>query len=86
MAKTIPQLRDMNPTDALVYCANLTSRTWSKMESGDVLELWTMFRAYILNGYQDTGTPVPDRLVSAWDICKYIIDKEAGTPPEKVCK
>ena len=86
MAKSKYNLRDMTPTDALVYCANLTLRIWSKMESGDVLELWTMFQAYILNGFRDTGTPVPDRLVSAWDICKYIIDKEAGTPPEKVCK
>ncbi len=86
MAKTTPSLRDMNPTNALVYCANLTFRIWSKMESGEVLELWTIFRAYILNGFRDTDTPVPDRLVSAWDICKYIIDKEAGTPPTKVCK
>lgn len=86
MAKTTPSLRDMNPTNALVYCANLTFRIWSKMESGDVLELWAIFRAYILNGFRDTDTPVPDRLVSAWDICKYIIDKEAGTPPTKVCK
>ena len=86
MAKTTPSLREMNPTNAMVYCANLTNRVWSKMESGDVLELWTIFRAYILNGFRDTDTPVPDRLVTAWDICKYIIDKEAGTPPTKVCK
>ena len=37
------RLRDMNPTRALAYCANLTSRIWIKMEGGDVLELWTMF-------------------------------------------
>ena len=75
---SLPRLRDMAPTRALAYCANLTSGIWSKMESGDVLELWALFRAYILNGFRDTDTPVPDRLLSAWDMCKYIIDMEAG--------
>lgn len=74
---SIPRLREMTPTRALAYCANLTSRIWSKMESGDVLELWTVFRSYILNDYRTTDNPVPDRIVSVWEICKYIIDKEA---------
>lgn len=77
MAYNIPRLRDMNPTDALAYCCNLTSRIWTKMESGDVLELWTMFRAYILNGFRDTDTPVPERIVAVWGRCKDLIDREA---------
>lgn len=78
MAKFKQQrLRDMNPTRAMAYCANLTSRTWSKMESGDVLELWTVFRAYILNGYKSIDIPIPDRIRPAWEMCKYIIDMEA---------
>ncbi len=76
MAKYI-RLRDMNPTRALAYCANLTSRTWSKMDSGDVLELWAVFRAYILNDYKYIDIPISDRIMSAWDMCKYIIDMEA---------
>lgn len=71
------RLRDMNPTRALAYCANLTSRIWSKMESGDVLALWTVFRSYIINDFQYIDIPIPDRIVHAWDTCKYIIDMEA---------
>lgn len=71
------RLRDMNPTRALAYCANLTSRIWSKMESGDVLALWTVFRSYIINGFQYIDVPIPDRIVHAWDKCKFIIDMEA---------
>ena len=62
MAKYI-RLRDMNPTRALAYCANLTSGIWSKMESGDVLELWTVFRAYILNGYKYIDTPISETFI-----------------------
>jgi hypothetical protein len=47
------------------------------MESGDVLELWSVFRAYILNDYKYIDIPISDRIISAWDICKYIIDMEA---------
>ena len=72
------RLRDMNPTGALAYCANITSTEWSRLESGDTLDLWTVFRAYILNGYQDTDIRVPSRISDVWERCKDIIDREAG--------
>ena len=71
------RLRDMNPTRALAYCANLTSTVWSTMESGDTMELWAVFRAYILNGYNETETPVPARIGEVWNRCKLLIDREA---------
>lgn len=75
--RTGNKLRDMNPTRALAYCANITSREWSTLESGETLELWTVFRSYILNGYDDTHIGVPDRISAVWGRCKDIIDKEA---------
>lgn len=77
-ANTPIRLRDMNPTRALAYCANITSTEWSRMESGDTIDLWTVFRSYILNGYDDTNIGVPGRISAVWGRCKVIIDKEAG--------
>ena len=74
MARSI--LTKMNPTMAMAYCANLTSSEWSVLESGDAIELWAVFRAYILNGYKDTGQPVPARIADVWGRCKAIIDRE----------
>lgn len=75
--RTPNKLREMNPTRALAYCANLTSREWTILESGETIELWTVFRSYILNGYDDTHIGVPDRISAVWGRCKAIIDKEA---------
>lgn len=72
------KLRAMNPTRALAYCANLTSTEWSNLESGETIELWTVFRSYILNGYDDTHIGIPERIAAVWGRCKTIIDKEAG--------
>ena len=78
MNTTRNKLRSMNPTRALAYCANITSKEWAVMESEETIELWTVFRAYILNGYKDTGEPVPARISAVWGRCRAIIDKEAG--------
>lgn len=77
--RTTNKLRAMNPTRALAYCANLTAQEWGILESGDTLDLWTVFRSYILNGYDDTHIGVPDRIAAVWGRCKAIIDKEAGS-------
>lgn len=71
------RLREMNPTRALAYCANITSPFWSILESDRVIDLWSVFRAYILNGYQETGVVVPAGIREIWGYCKPIIDKEA---------
>ena len=76
-ANTPIRLRDMNPTRALAYCANITSVEWSRLESGDTIELWTVFRTFILNGYQATDIQVPSRISDVWNRCKDIIDREA---------
>ena len=73
------KLRAMNPTQALAYCANLTAQEWRILESGDTLDLWPVFRSYILNGYDDAHIGVPDRIAAVWGRCKAIIDKEAGS-------
>jgi len=75
--KTPARLREMNPTRALAYCANITSAYWSRLESDTVLDLWRVFRAYILNGYRDTGVEVPAGVVDIWHDCKPIIDEKA---------
>ena len=72
------KLREMHPTRALAYCANLTSREWSTLESGDAIDLWKVFRSYILNGYKDDHIGIPGRIVEVWERCKTIIDREAG--------
>ena len=72
------KLREMHPTRALAYCANLTAREWSTLESGETLELWTVFRSYILNGYKDQHIGIPERIADVWGRCKTIIDREAG--------
>ena len=41
------------------------------------MELWAVFRAYILNGYNETETPVPARIGEVWNRCKLLIDREA---------
>lgn len=76
--RTTNKLRAMNPTRALAYCANLTAREWSTLESGETLDLWTVFRSYILNGYKDDHIGIPERIADVWGRCKSIIDKEAG--------
>lgn len=71
-------LRDMSPTRALAYCANLTAREWSTLDDDLTLDLWTVFRSYILNGYNADHIGVPARVADVWDRCKTIIDREAG--------
>lgn len=71
------KLKRMNPTMALAYCANITSREWTSLESGETIELWTVFRSYILNGYKDDHIGVPERVTDVWTRCKEIIDREA---------
>ena len=73
-----PRLREMHPTRALAHCANLTAREWSILESDDTIDLWTVFRAYIVNGYNDTDIAVPAQIEAVWGRCKVIIDREAG--------
>ena len=77
-ANSTIRLREMNPTRALAYCDNITSNEWTRLESGDTIDLWKVFRTYILNGYKDTEILVPSRISDVWDRCKVIIDKEAG--------
>ena len=77
-ANTQIRLLDMNPTRALAYCANITSTEWFRLESGDTIDLWTVFRSYILNGYDDTNIDVPGRISAIWGRCKTIIDKEVA--------
>lgn len=77
-AKSSILLRDMHPTRALGYCISLTRREWIRLESGDTIDLWAVFRAYILNGYQTPDIPIPSRISDVWGRCKELIDKEAG--------
>ena len=74
-AKT-PGIRGMNLYRALSHCAKLTSAVWSQMEVLDTLELWKVFKAYILNNFQDTGISIPPRFVDVWWRCKVLIEKE----------
>ena len=78
IATTTTRLRDMNQERALAYCATATANEWSRLDNETTIELWTVFRAYILNGYKDTGQPVPAHIADIWGRCKTIIDKEAG--------
>lgn len=78
MKRKEPQrLRTLGQERALAYCATLTANEWSVLDSDSTLALWAVFRAYILNGYKDTGQPVPARVADVWKRCKSIIDKEA---------
>lgn len=71
-------LRKMNQERALAHCAGITVTEWFRLDNDTIIELWTVFRAYILNGYKDTGQPVPARVADVWGRCKTIIDNEAG--------
>ena len=73
-----PGIRGMNLYRALAYCAKLTSAVWSKMDVMDTLDLWKVFKAYILNDFQDAGLMIPPRCVDAWGQCKVLIEKEDG--------
>ncbi len=68
----------MNPNRALAYCANLTKSEWSNLNSDLTLDLWTVIRSYVLNGYQDEHIGIPDRIAEVWGRCKALIDMEAG--------
>lgn len=72
-----PGLRGMNQERALAHCATITVKEWSGLDANSTTELWAVFRAYILNGYKDTGQVVPDRVADVWGRCKRIIDREA---------
>jgi hypothetical protein len=74
---SIVRLRDMHPTRALGFCIQLTRREWIRLESEETIGLWTVFRSYILNGYDDANISVPARIKAVWGRCKAIIDKEA---------
>lgn len=71
------RLRDMNQERALAYCANLTASEWSGMDDDHIIELWRVFRSYILNGFQETDMPIPNDIREVWSRCKIIIDGEA---------
>lgn len=71
-------LRDMNPTRALAYCSTITATEWSTLDEDSTLDLWTVFRSYILNGYNDEHIGIPERIADVWGRCKNIIDREAG--------
>lgn len=72
------RLRDMNQERALARCATITADVWGNLNDGDTIELWRVFRAYILNGYKDTGATVPSRIADVWERCKTIIDGEVA--------
>lgn len=75
--KAPARLRDMNQGRAVAYCANLTRSEWFGIGDDMIVELWRVFRAYILNGYRDTGLNVPTGIREIWERCKPIIDREA---------
>ena len=75
---TPTRLRDMNPERALARCATITAREWSTLDERATLELWAVFRSYILNGYKETGQPVPAGVADVWGRCKSIIDGEVA--------
>lgn len=72
------KLRDMNPTRALAYCATITATEWSTLDDDLTMDLWTVFRSYVLNGYKDDHIGIPGRIVEVWERCKTIIDREVG--------
>ena len=73
-----PGLRGMTHERALAHCATITAGEWATLDEPDTLELWTVFRDYILNDYEDTGHPVPARVTDVWERCKAIIDGEVA--------
>ena len=75
--KTSIKLRDMNNERALAHCANITKAEWTGMDDEIIIELWTVFRSYIANGFQGSGLVIPARIGHIWGRCKVIIDKEA---------
>ncbi len=77
MSNKTNKLRSMNPTRALSHCATITANEWSSLDHDETLDLWTVFRSYILNGYDDTHIGIPARISAVWGRCKDIIDKEA---------
>lgn len=77
-ASKTPRLRDMDQERALARCATITADVWGTLDDGDTIELWRVFRGYILNGYKDTGATVPPRIADVWGRCKTIIDGEVA--------
>lgn len=73
-----PRLRDMGQEKALARCTTITAGVWCNLNDGDTIELWRVFRGYILNDYKDTGQPVPARVADVWAKCKTIIDVEVA--------
>ncbi len=66
----------MDPERALAVCANITVAEWSRMDNDHAVELWKVFRAYILSGFQGTDIPVPAGVRDSWERCKILIDAE----------
>ena len=73
-----PGLRGLTHERALAHCATITAGEWATLDESATLELWTVFRDYILNDYVDTGHPVPARVADVWGRCKAIIDGEVA--------
>ena len=73
-----PGIRGMNPNCALAHCVKITSAEWLRLEVFDAIDLWKVFREYILNDFQDAGILIPPQFADVWERCKAIIDQEAG--------
>ena len=63
----------MRPTRALAFLCNLTADEWNKLEINDTMALWTKFRDYVMNNFQDIESNA--RVEAAWKRCKAIIEQ-----------
>lgn len=77
------RLRDLTPTEALRFCTEATWQYWKPLEGEEALALFAIFRAYIMNCYDDAGLNVPaGRVAEAWQRCKTVIDNQATEAPK----
>lgn len=74
--KAFARLREMNSERALARCVSITVGEWSVLDDSAIIELWEVFRTYILTGYEDNVQPVPATIVDVWEQCRNIIDRE----------
>ena len=72
------RLLEMEPELALVWCVTITSEEWSTLDESAIIELWKVFRSYILNGYKEAGQPIPAGVADVWRLSKSIIDREVA--------
>jgi len=74
----------MSPSEILLSFIGYTRQYLRALESAELVEMLALFRAYILNGYEDEGLEVPAKLSPAWERCRARLRRCIGREENQI--